>query len=117
MKMPPPLPQHRPKSSWPALVVSIAAYPGLGQLMQRRWVVGGILTAVTTFAGGWLMEAMVAGTWQNVKQGWETGQSDFSAYLAAIARPARLFAAVWLVSTVDVLVAHLRLRRTPKSPA
>lgn len=111
MSRPPPLPQHRPQTSWPAVIVSLAAYPGLGQLMQRRWIVGGILTAFTTIAGGWLLEAMIAGAAHNFRVGIETGHSDVAGYLCSLAAPAKLFGIAWLLSAVDIVIAHWRLMR------
>ncbi len=115
MNLPPPLPHLRPKSSWPALVVSLAACPGLGQLMQRRWLVGGILTAFAFASGGWLIEAMIAGTIQNMRVSFATGHSDLIGYFRSLALPAKLFGLTWLLSSIDVLLAHWRLLRRSNS--
>jgi hypothetical protein len=110
MNLPPPLPSQRKKSSWVPLVVSIVAFPGLGQLMQKRKIVGGILTTLTVCSAAWLMYTMIHGTWINLKNTLETGETDTLGFLRSLAQPARVFGIIWLVSSVDVLVAHWRIK-------
>ena len=111
MKMPPPLPQHRPRASWPAIAISIAACPGLGQFLQRRKFAGTVLTTIAMISGGWLIGGMLVGIYRSLVQAMNTGRNDFFAMYRNLATPAILFGLAWLVSTIDVLLAHWMLSR------
>ena len=111
MNQPPPLPKPREKDPLVPVVITLACYPGLGQLMQHRWIVGGILTGLTTVSAAWLMKEMVATFIHSFHQTLQNGEYDMAAMFAPLARPAKIFGIIWLVCAVEILIFYWRQKR------
>jgi len=110
MNQPPPLPTARKKSSWVAIATTLA-YPGLGQFLQGRRTAGLLLTGITTIVALWWMLEMVATTAAGLRESWNTGIPNTAAVVHAIIFPTKILGLCYLVSFIDVVIAHLRLNR------
>ena len=107
---PPPLPAARKKSSWVAIVTTLA-YPGTGQFLQGRRATGIFLTGVTTIVFLWGVEEIFRGFLEGLRASLDGGPSDMFASFRHAATPFRALGICYLVSFLDAVIAHWILNR------
>ena len=108
---PPRMPAQRPWSLSPVLVTALA-YPGAGQLMQRRWVAGGVAIAAFTAAAGWFFVRTGRVLTDYYRLAFDfAGAPESQARPRDIVVPFVVALLVYLACLADATVADIRLRR------
>ena len=116
-QIPPPLPTAR---RWPVspVLVSALVYPGVGQLMQRRWLAAGIALAAFTGAAGWFFVRTGKVLIDYYRMGFDFADApERPIQLREIVLPFVIALVVYLICVVDTAVADFRLRRRASASA
>lgn len=114
MNHPPPLPRKTAKSSWVAIVTTLA-YPGTGQFLQGRRAVATVLTAITTCVFLWGVESILRGFFEGMDEVLRGGPSDAFAAFRYIRTPVKALALCYLVCFLDAVIAHFILSRRARA--
>lgn len=104
-------------ASFLPVIVSLIVYPGAGQLMQRRWLAGAffVLTSIPTAA--WFMSVAFTACADAVDKALDGYVVPTTSVLAALRLPMAAVLLVYLVSSVDVIVAWWKLSRVARQSA
>lgn len=114
---PPRLPGKRPWPLSPVLVTALV-YPGAGQLMQRRWVAGGLAIAAFTAAGGWFFVRTGRVLIDYYRMAFDfAGAPESQVRPRDIVVPFIVALVVYVACLVDAAVAEYHLRRNASAAA
>jgi hypothetical protein len=110
MNLPPPLPSQRKKSEWAAILTTLA-YPGAGQFLQNRRTAGILLAGITTIVFLWGVEEIFRICFEGYQTAVRSGSWNIRAEIRQLAKPFEMLALCYLVSCLDVVIAHWRIKR------